>query len=221
MGLQVSEQKTWGGPRETSHSALLWAVCVGWRRGGRLQTSAVPPWTLWCSCLLTFWGLEWLTLPGMRHGILLVSMVVLRYIYWRSYCVFQHLARSPWQPNRACSGVNPTAFLSPLLSHALRDLTFATCPATPHPAPAHAFVQVFPACSQTLACLIALMNPSSSGFGVNPLWSLPPIFPQLVALFFSMTSWTSIRTLILFFSNYLFALLSMQTASPLRAQWTA
>lgn len=190
------------------HTQLSFELCM-WAEGA----SAVPPWILWCSCLLTFWGLEWLSLSGMRSGTLLVSMVVPRYIYWRSYCVFQHLARS-------LSGARQQPYWA--YSWAKLFMIWLLPPVQSHPT----LLQPMPLGKSFQPAPKPYVFPpwwilNSPGLGVNPLQSLPPIFPLPVALFSGMTSWTSIRTLILFFRKYLFTLLSLQIASPLRALWMA
>ena len=81
-----------------------------------LETRGLLPSTLWCCCTLTFWGLEWLTLPGMRTGVLPVSMVAPQHISWRP-TVCPHHAEPP-----------AAALVCVCLGQeTLCDLTFAPC----------------------------------------------------------------------------------------------
>lgn len=81
--------------------------------------------------------------------LLCVSETCLVSLWNQANSFTEHAPEPSQQPYWACSRDKPTALLSMLLSQALQDLTFATCPVTPHPAPAHAFVHIFLACSQT------------------------------------------------------------------------
>lgn len=132
-----------------------------------------PPWTLWCSCLLTFWGLEWLTLPGMSIGMLPVSMVAPKYIYSRP-TVCQHHANPP-----------STALLSMLLSQeALHNLTFISCPVIHllcHPWPLHKAWNASFHCSQTLTVSLTswiLIHPSRPALRVKYFMEPSPYFPS-------------------------------------------
>lgn len=120
-------------------SSELW-VCAKWKEG-RLKTSHLPPWTLWCSCMLAFWGLAWLTLPGLRNGTLLVSVVVPTYIYWRPTVCFSTMPDLPWQPYWACSWAE-MLFMVWLLLPAQSSL-----PAAPHPSE-----EVVLACDASFSC---------------------------------------------------------------------
>lgn len=98
---------------QTQLSLKLWC---GLDEERQLETRDLLPSTLWCTCMFTFWGLEWLTLPGMRNGILPVSMVVPQHISWRP-TVCPHHAEPP-----------AAALVSVCLGQeALCDLTFAPC----------------------------------------------------------------------------------------------
>lgn len=209
--LQVPEQKTGLGSGETSHSVLLEPLGVGWMKRGRLETRGFPPPTLWCSCLLTFWSLEWLTLPGMRSGVLLVSVVVPRHIYWRP-TVCQHHAKPL-----------PTNSLGECVPEPGSSLWFDICPPPTPPGLCNSSSQpgmCLPPAPKPL-CLIGFLTFQDLVEGLHLFQGLPPIFPQLVALFSNMTLWTPIRTFILSFCSYLFTLLFLLIISPLGARWMA
>lgn len=82
-----------------------------------------------------------------------------------------------------------------------------------------AFAQIFPICYAALSCSQSLtsywLNESLPTW-LNPLWRLPLVFPQLVALFSRMTLWTPIRM----FSITVYLHRSpLQTVRLLKAKW--
>lgn len=190
------------------HTQLSFELCM-WVEGA----SVVPPWILWCSCLLTFWGLEWLSLSGMRSGTLSFYGSPQIYLLKVLLCVSAPCQVSLW------SQANSLTEHAPEPSSSWSEFCHLSSHTPPCSSPWPLGKSFQPAPKPYVFPPWWILN--SPGLGVNPLQSLPPIFPLLVALFSGMTSRTSIRTFILFFCKYLFTRLSLQIASPLRALWMA
>lgn len=180
-------------------------------RTGRLKTSHLLPQTLWCSVCWLFETWSNLTLLGMRNG-------TLQFLCWFPRVFIEGLL---------CVSANtkppPTALLSLLLSQgALHDLTFATCPViTPFCTPI-LWINL-----STWECFFLLLrNPCillarwiliHLVQGLNPLWSLLPIFSSAGYFVLQYDLWASIRMFILVFSSSWCICLALQIVSPLRA----
>ena len=148
--LQVTQQKTGVGPSETSQ--LSFELCV-WAEGEEGDYRPVMSHDGYFDALVDFLRLrvtdsfrneKWN--PPSFYGS------PQKYLL-QAYYVFQHLARSPWQPYWACSWPNPTALLNMLVSQP-NNITerapesrrsswsdFCHLPNYTHPGPAYAFVQ--------------------------------------------------------------------------------
>lgn len=126
---------------QTQLSLELWC---GLDEERQLETRDLLPSTLWCTCMLTVWGLEWLTLPGMRNGILPVSMVIPQH-FLKAYCVSTPCWASRSSPSECVPGPRNSLWpdVCPLLHPCLcRTLCSLECCF-----PCSQTVYVLPACS--------------------------------------------------------------------------